>query len=496
MHERSPTADCARHMHRFHHAFLTFTPLKQVLRVRIDAIRTLNRVRHTESDQRLLAPGQRTILKDSTIPVEELLRQRLIPVGNVAKPLQVFRVIIGFHAGNIGTLGADMEQRTMKIGVIGAGAMGAGIAQVAAQAGHQVVLTDSSDEALARSESQLAKVMARLVEKGRLTAEAGATIQSRIKRSTDLADLAPCGLVIEAIVENLEVKQSVFRVVESHVSPDAILASNTSSLSITGIASALARPERFIGLHFFNPAPLLPLVEVIPALQTSPDLAATCVEWMSNWGKDPVVAKDTPGFIVNRVARPFYGEALRILEEGIADVPTIDAAMKDRGFRMGPFELMDLIGNDVNYAVTTTVFDAFYHDPRYRPSLVQKRHVEAGWLGRKAGRGYYDYAENAAHGSPSDDVYLREQVAERILAMLMNEAIDAVFMNIASSADIERAMTRGVNYPKGLLTWANEWGCDKAYGILENLRERYQEDRYRPSPLLRAHAASGTAIPV
>lgn len=382
----------------------------------------------------------------------------------------------------------------MKIGVIGAGAMGAGIAQVAAQAGHDVVLTDSASEALARSEAQLAKVMARLVEKGRLTDEASSAIQSRIYRSTDLADLAPCGLVIEAIVENLDVKQSVFRIVESHVAPEVILASNTSSLSITGIASALKRPERFIGLHFFNPAPLLPLVEVIPALQTAEGLSSSCVQLMSDWGKDPVVAKDTPGFIVNRVARPFYGEALRILEEGIADVPTIDAAMKELGFRMGPFELMDLIGNDVNYAVTTTVFEAFYQDPRYRPNLIQKRHVEAGWLGRKAGRGYYDYAEGAQPAGASDDPFLREQVAERILAMLMNEAVDAVFMNIATPGDIERAMTRGVNYPKGLLAWANDWGPDKAYAILENLRERYQEDRYRPSPLLRAHAASGSKI--
>lgn len=483
-------------MHGFHHAFFTFTPLEQVLRIRIDAIRALNRVRHAQRNQRLFPPGQRTILKNSTIPVKELLRQRLIPVSNVAKPLQVFRIIIGFHVGNIGTLAADMEQKTMMVGVIGAGAMGAGIAQVAAQAGHSVVLTDSSDAALGRSEAQLAKVMARLVEKDKLTSDASAAIQSRIVRSTDLADLAPCGLVIEAIVEKLEVKQSVFQAVESHVAPDAILASNTSSLSITGIASALERPERFIGLHFFNPAPLLPLVEVIPALQTAEDLAERCAAWMADWGKDPVIAKDTPGFIVNRVARPFYGEALRILEEGIADVPTIDAAMKDQGFRMGPFELMDLIGNDVNYAVTTTVFEAFYQDPRYRPSLVQKRHVEAGWLGRKAGRGYYPYAEGTPPPVPSTDPYLREQVAERILAMLMNEAVDAVFMHIASQEDIEKAMTRGVNYPKGLLAWANEWGCDKAYSILENLRERYQEDRYRPSPLMRAHAASGTAIPL
>ena len=389
-----------------------------------------------------------------------------------------------------------MGRENQTIGVVGAGAMGAGIAQVAAQAGCAVVLTDSSSAALERSEAQLKKIVARLIEKGRMTTEEGDNLCSRIQRSTRFSDLANCDLVIEAIVENLEVKQSVFREVEAVVRPDAVLASNTSSLSITGIAAALERPERFIGLHFFNPAPLMPLVEVIPALQTQIDLPVRCVEWMKDWGKDPVIARDTPGFIVNRVARPYYGEALRILEEGIADVPTIDAAMKEQGFRMGPFELMDLIGNDVNYAVTESVFHAFYQDPRYRPSLVQKRHVEAGWLGRKSGRGYYNHDSSSVVPSPSEDQFLRAQVAERILCMLMNEAIDAVFMNIATPKDIERAMTRGVNYPKGLLQWTNDWGPDKAYGLLENLRERYQEDRYRPSPLLRAHAIARQPIAI
>ena len=389
-----------------------------------------------------------------------------------------------------------MGRENQTIGVVGAGAMGAGIAQVAAQAGCAVVLTDSSSAALERSEAQLKKIVARLIEKGRMTTEEGDNLCSRIQRSTRFSDLAKCDLVIEAIVENLEVKQSVFREVEAVVRPDAVLASNTSSLSITGIAAALERPERFIGLHFFNPAPLMPLVEVIPALQTQIDLPVRCVEWMKDWGKDPVIARDTPGCIVNRVARPYYGEALRILEEGIADVPTIDAAMKEQGFRMGPFELMDLIGNDVNYAVTESVFHAFYQDPRYRPSLVQKRHVEAGWLGRKSGRGYYNHDSSSVVPSPSEDQFLRAQVAERILCMLMNEAIDAVFMNIATPKDIERAMTRGVNYPKGLLQWTNDWGPDKAYGLLENLRERYQEDRYRPSPLLRAHAIARQPIAI
>ena len=377
------------------------------------------------------------------------------------------------------------------IGVIGAGAMGSGIAQVAAQAGHKVVLVDTSEAALERSASALSKVMARLVEKGRLKAEEGAEISARISRSTHFTDLAPCGLVVEAIVENLEVKKAVFREVESHVSREAILATNTSSLSVTGIAAALEHPGRCIGLHFFNPAPLMPLVEIVPALQTAADLPRQCLDLMNAWGKDPVVAKDTPGFIVNRVARPFYGEALRIFEEGIADIPTIDAAMRDAGFRMGPFELMDLIGNDVNYAVTTTVFDAFYNDPRYRPSTVQKRHVEAGWLGRKTGRGYYDHSPESSPVSPSPDSDVREQIANRIIAMLMNEAIDAVFMNIVTPQDIERAMTRGVNYPQGLLAWANEWGLQTVLWRLEALRDRYQEDRYRPSPLLREHVATG-----
>ena len=340
------------------------------------------------------------------------------------------------------------------------------------------------------------RILTRLVEKGRISNSECHEIAANIERSSELSTCSTCDLVIEAIIEDLDVKKTVFQSLEKVVAPDAILASNTSSLSITGIASALERPERFIGLHFFNPAPLMPLVEIIPALQTNAQLPLRCMHMMKAWGKEPVLAKDTPGFIVNRVARPFYGEALRILEEGIADASTIDAAMKDLGFKMGPFELMDLIGNDVNYAVTTSVFNAFYQDPRYRPSLVQKRHVEAGWLGRKTQRGYYDYRESSPKSSPVHDVFLREQISERILVMLMNEAIDAVFMDIASPHDIELAMTRGVNYPKGLLAWANEWSLSRVYAALENLRERYQEDRYRPSPLLRAHATSRTFLEI
>ncbi|MCB0815778.1 MAG: 3-hydroxybutyryl-CoA dehydrogenase, partial [Flavobacteriales bacterium] len=245
----------------------------------------------------------------------------------------------------------------------------------------------------------------------------------------------------------------------------------------------------------FNPAPLLPLVEVVPGLATETGLASQMTSLMKAWGKVPVIAKDTPGFIVNRVARPFYGEALRIYEEGMADMATIDHAMKEvGGFRMGPFELMDLIGNDVNFAVTKSVFEAFFYDPRYRPSLTQQRMVEAGWLGRKSGRVYFSYLETTERPRPVEDAKLWGAIVERIVAMLINEAVDALYLGVASKTDLDLAMTKGVNYPKGLLEWANEKGPGHWLRILEALQERFQEDRYRPSPLLRSAAASQAAF--
>lgn len=241
-----------------------------------------------------------------------------------------------------------------------------------------------------------------------------------------------------------------------------------------------------VGIHFFNPAPLMPLVEIIPAVQTSVETLNTARNLIDSWKKVTVLCKDTPGFIVNRVARPFYGEALRIYEEGIADFATIDWAMTHLGgFRMGPFTLMDYIGNDVNYTVTETVFTAFYYDPRYKPSFTQKRHAEAGYWGRKSGRGYFDYSEGAKNPAPTEDVALGQQILDRILAMLINEAIDAVFLNIGTKEDIDLAMTKGVNYPKGLLQWADEIGLEVVLQRLEGLFHEYGEDRYRPSPLLR-----------
>lgn len=385
-----------------------------------------------------------------------------------------------------------MQTGTSSIGVVGAGAMGSGIAQLAAQAGHTVVLVDQSESALERSAAALAKVAARLVEKGKWSTADSERIQSAIDRTTALDSLAACDWVIEAIVEDLGVKQSLFQSLETIVPSDAVLATNTSSLSVTAIAGKLQHPERFMGLHFFNPAPLMALVEVVPALQTDSAHVDRAKSMMDDWGKSPVVTKDTPGFIVNRVARPFYGEALRIFEEGLASRETIDAAMRNAGFRMGPFELMDLIGNDVNYAVSCSVFEAFYNDPRYRPSLIQKQHVDAGWLGRKSGKGYYTYGDGQAAQTANDasiDPNHFDWIVERIVAMLINEAADACYLNIASPADLETAMTKGVNYPKGLLAWCNEWGAKATLNVLESLQIRYGDDRYRPSPVLRDLAA-------
>ncbi|KFB02451.1 3-hydroxybutyryl-CoA dehydrogenase [Mangrovimonas yunxiaonensis] len=381
----------------------------------------------------------------------------------------------------------------MIVGIIGSGTMGSGIAQVAATAGSTVKLYDTNQAALDKAKASLEKIMSRLVEKGRIDNAEKARIQNSITYVTNLKDLSDSNLTIEAIIENLDIKKTVFSELESYVSDDCIIASNTSSLSIASIASSLQKPERCVGIHFFNPAPLMKLVEVIPAVQTSKAVLDQSVETITNWKKTVAVAKDTPGFIVNRVARPFYGESLRIYEEGIADFATIDKALKTLGgFRMGPFELMDFIGNDVNYTVTETVFTAFYFDPRYKPSFTQKRLSEAGYLGRKSGKGYYNYDQNGkiintCHPELDSGSHqaLAQTIFDRVLVMLINEAADALFLNIASAEDIDNAMTKGVNYPKGLLAWADEKGIDWCVDTLDNLYNEYHEDRYRCSPLLR-----------
>ncbi len=377
------------------------------------------------------------------------------------------------------------------IGIIGCGTMGSGIAQVAATFGHEVRVYDQLPEALQRAEENLKKTFAKLTERGKFSPEEAEEIRKRIRFVTSLEALQPCYCIIEAIVEDLEVKTEVFKKLEAICSPQTILASNTSSLSIASLAGACQHPQRVLGIHFFNPAAIMLLVEIVPAVQTAEWALKQARELIESWKKTVVIAKDTPGFIVNRVARPFYGEALRIYEEGMADFATIDAAMKSLGgFRMGPFELMDFIGNDVNYAVTDSVFTAFYYDPRYRPSFTQKRHVEAGYWGRKSGRGYYDYGQEQSP-QPAQDPVLLQSIFERILVLLINEAADALFLGIASKEDLDKAMMRGVNYPKGLLQWADEWGIENCVHKMDALYEEYREDRYRCSPLLRRMKASG-----
>lgn len=493
---------------------------------------------------------------------------------------------------------AALDSRTV-IGVVGAGAMGAGIAQVAAAAGHPVLLFDAFPAAAARGHAGIVGALGRLVSKERLTAEAAHAIAGRIRLCDTLEDLAPCALVIEAIVETLPAKHDLFGRLEAIVGPDCILASNTSSLSITALGAALADPARLVGMHFFNPAPLMALVEVVAGLASAPALVRAVADTATAWGKVPVVCKSTPGFIVNRVARPFYAEGLRLAQEGAADPATIDAVLREAGqFRMGPFELTDLIGHDVNFAVTRSVHAAYFNDPRFLPSLLQQELVEAGWLGRKSGRGFYDYAEGATRPQPctappcsapvsldllgdlgpaaaladlaakaglrvtrmggpglidlggttlalSDGRSASERAATegiadlvvfdlvldwcsarriaiaaadqssaaaleravgffqaiglavsvfadvpglavlRTVAMLANEAADALYHGVANAADIDLAMAKGVNYPLGPLAWAERIGLARVLATLDHLARTYGEDRYRASALLR-----------
>ena len=491
------------------------------------------------------------------------------------------------------------------IAVIGAGAMGRGIAQVAATAGHPVLLFDSNGEAVTAALADLDKGLTRLVGKGKITDDARLKILSNIKAANQLSDLAGSALVIEAIVEDLEIKQSLFKQLEQICGDQCLLATNTSSISVTAIGAALEHPGRLVGMHFFNPAQIMKLVEIIPGQASDDAAAATLLDTAISWGKKAVFAKSTPGFIVNRVARPFYGEAWRLLEEGIADAVSIDTAMTEAaGFRMGPFALMDLIGHDVNYAVTSTVYEACYQDPRYRPSLMQRELTLAGHLGRKTGRGIYQYGDDetaneaafaepepapgkvlvgadlessgklsnriqsgkiATEASEKSGFILIENIhialtdgrsatqrsvddgikdlilfdltkdyetasvitltkadqtsdqaigkaiglfqalgfkvlvcddgpgliAMRTVAMLANEAADAVGWSIATAEAVDTAMTMGVNYPIGPLSYAEKIGLPHILKVVENLNRHYGEDRYRPSPLLRRKVLSG-----
>jgi 3-hydroxybutyryl-CoA dehydrogenase len=494
---------------------------------------------------------------------------------------------------------------SLTVAVVGAGTMGAGIAQIAAQAGHPVRLHDAREGAASAAKDGLARTFEGLVAKGKLTGEAAQAALERITPAAGLDDLADAGLVVEAVVEHLDVKRKLFAELESRLGAQAILASNTSSLSITAIARDLQRPERLVGMHFFNPVPLMKLVEVVSGLRTDPAVAATVFALATAWGKVPVHARSTPGFIVNRIARPYYAEALALLQQGAAEPAQLDTLLRAAGFRMGPCELMDLIGHDVNFAVTESVFGANFGDKRYAPSLLQRELVDGGLLGRKSGRGFYVHPGEAATSGPGEPaasavlggraatVHGRGALAERLaqtlegaglavahraddaavgvqlasgelwltdgrsaqqraaeagrrhlavldwpvgealpgalayavaasaseafatevasllgaaglrpqrvadvpglvvartVAMLINEAADAVQQGVCEPAAADTAMKLGVNYPAGPFEWLARLGPAPVVALLEALDAQLKGERYRVSPWLAQQA--------
>ena len=486
--------------------------------------------------------------------------------------------------------------------VVGAGVMGVGIAQVAAQAGHAVMLYDAREGAAAEAKTRLASSLDALVAKGKLTAQGVSQTLSRIEAIATLEAAAPVRLVVEAIVEKLDVKRGLFQQLEAIVAADCVLATNTSSISVTAIANGLQHPGRLVGMHFFNPVPLMRLVEVVSGLQTDPAVAAAIFDLSSVWGKVAVHARSTPGFIVNRIARPFYAETLALLQEQASTPAVLDACLRAAGFRMGPCALMDLIGHDTNFAVTNSVYEANFYDKRFAPSLVQRELVDGGLLGRKSGRGFYDYAEGAAQpaaatftaipipaaqslcvqgrgpvaerfatalaqagrtfardersdwvglaidgdgaqlrltdGRPASQLgadvavfdlpvsgeagaalawapssrasegwcaaaatwlqalgFAPQRIADapglvvaRTLAMLINEAADAVQQGVCTPEGADAAMKLGVNYPAGPFEWLAQWEARNVIGCLDALDAYYRGERYRVSPWLRQRA--------
>ena len=370
------------------------------------------------------------------------------------------------------------------VGVVGAGTMGAGIAESAALAGMSVVVVDVGEDALERGRRTIEKDLDRRVRKGRISEDERAEILGRISTTTAIGDLDDAPVVVEAVVESLDLKRHIFSDLEGVVGPETVLASNTSSLSVAGIAAGAERPERVLGMHFFNPVPAMKLVEVVAGPSTDPDAARRVEELSERLGKTPIRVSDTPGFVVNRVARPFYLEALRIVEAG-GKPAHVDAAMRGAGFRMGPLELADLIGMDVNLAVSESLFERYYYAPRFRPSFLQRSMVEAGSLGRKSGRGFYDY--NAEEQGGTGKVETSGDIALRIVSCIVNEAFLALSEGVATAEDIDEAMKLGANYPKGPFEWAGEMGADAIVQKLDSLRETHG-DAYLAAPLLREHA--------
>ena len=391
------------------------------------------------------------------------------------------------------------------VAVIGVGAMGSGIAQIAAQAGHEVHLIDAVEGAAAAAKERLTSLLAGLAAKGRITLDQAASTTANLRVAGSIADLPACGLVIEAIREDLTSKRDLFAALADSQPAGTLLASNTSSLSITAIAQGLPHPERALGLHFFNPPALMRLVEVIHGQETSSESLSAATELMKTWGKATVRCTSTPGFIVNRVARPFYGEAQRMVEAGVADAATIDLAIREGGgFRMGPLELTDLIGQDVNLAVGTSVWEQTGSDERYAPTEFQRQLVAEGRLGRKTGRGVfrYDDAGQPLDASPDRALAAALNIGPivtnplgRTLAMLVNEAVDLVARGEASAEDVDTAMELGTNYPKGPIAWGAEIGFEVIAAQLRRLDAAFPGGRYRPSPALRRPANLGTVRP-
>jgi 3-hydroxybutyryl-CoA dehydrogenase len=399
-------------------------------------------------------------------------------------------------------LAAEGGSRITRLGVLGAGTMGAGIAQVAATAGVQVLLHDPLPGAVERAREKIAGFLARRVEKEELSPAERDAALVRIHARVAVQDLADAELVVEAIPEDLEIKRQAFRLLDAAAPPRTLLATNTSSLSVARIASAATKPERVLGMHFFNPVPLMALVEVIPGPMTDGAAVERVEAIARQLGKEPVVAADTPGFIVNRVARPFYLEAMRIVGEGAGRVDEVDEALRRIGFRMGPFELVDAIGLDVNFAVSRSVYEQAFFEPRYRPHPMQRTLVDAGRLGRKSRGGFYDYRPDGGRAGvwsgvvrrpdgPRVDHLSEELIAARVLATIVNEAASAVADGVATPAAVDTAMRLGTNYPSGPLEWGERIGLDHVLHTLDALHAAVPDGRYRAVPLLRQLAERG-----